>query len=99
MSSLDGLVDSLEESESESISESEACRRMNQSKKRRTCLFFLSLLLRIVLLDEAARLVLVKTTILGKTFHDPIFSFLLFLFLLPFRFSYYRLFDVGGRFL
>ena len=30
---------------------------------------------------------------------DPIFSFLLLLVLLPFRFSSYHLSDVGGRFL
>ena len=41
----------------------------------------------------------INKAILGESFDDPIFSFLLLLFLLPCRFSSYHLIDVGGRFL
>ena len=90
--SQEELEDSLKESESESESEKES-----EEEEEGEPFFFL--LLRRFLLDAIAHLVLVNKAVLGELSDDPIFSLLLLLFLLPFRFPSYNLFDVGGKFL
>ena len=50
-------------------------------------------------LDDITHLALVDKAVLSKLPDDPIGSLLLLIFLLPFLFPPYHLFDVGGRFL